>query len=345
MVPIAFGSIRRTKGNKHMTRKTTRQNAADRVDVYEEVTAQIIAMLEAGTRPWSPKLGYRRCHPALAPRGHRISRDQYPFALDRRHDARLRQPLLDDLPPGRRAGRAGAQGRKGQSCVHAGTFTPKDGETGEPVTNSEGEEATRKFLKRYIVFNVEQIDGLDMSKYPVPRIEIKNRDQRDADLDEAFARWPVPYAEGGSSAYYDPAADRIQMPAFSDFESGNAFYATLAHEAVHSTGNAKRLARETLRDYGKSREIRAEEELIAEVGAAMVARSLAWSRPSAKTMRLCGLLVDRPAQRQAGDFPRRHCRASRKRADPRTWTHPRRPWPPNARPEGGPAPPSPLPRS
>jgi antirestriction protein ArdC len=54
MVPIAFGSIRRTKGNKHMTRKTTRQNAADRVDVYEEVTAQIIAMLEAGTRPWSP---------------------------------------------------------------------------------------------------------------------------------------------------------------------------------------------------------------------------------------------------------------------------------------------------
>jgi antirestriction protein ArdC len=38
-----------------MTRKTTRQNTAPRADVYEEVTAQIIAMLEAGTRPWSPK--------------------------------------------------------------------------------------------------------------------------------------------------------------------------------------------------------------------------------------------------------------------------------------------------
>jgi antirestriction protein ArdC len=181
---------------------------------------------------------------------------------------------LDDLPPSRRAGRAGSQGEKGNLVVHAGTFTPKDGETGEPVTTSEGEEATRKFLKKYVVFNVEQIDGLDMSKYPVPRIEIKNRDQRDADLDAAFARWPVPYAEGGSSAYYSPAADHIQMPAFADFESGNAFYATLAHEAVHSTGHAKRLARETLRDYGKSREIRAEEELIAEVGAAMLCAQL-----------------------------------------------------------------------
>jgi antirestriction protein ArdC len=113
-----------------------------------------------------------------------------------------------------------------------------------------------------------------MSKYLVPRIEIKNRDQRDADLDVAFARWPVPYAEGGSSAYYDPAVDRIQMPAFADFESGNAFYATLAHECQHSTGHAKRLARETLRDYGKSREIRAEEELIAEIGAAMLCAQL-----------------------------------------------------------------------
>lgn len=103
---------------------------------------------------------------------------------------------------------------------------------------------------------------------------MENCDERDRELDDAFARWPVPYAEGGPSAYYDPAADRIQMPAFGDFESGNGFYATLAHEAVHSTGSAKRLARETLRDYGKAREIRAEEGLIAEIGAAMLCAQL-----------------------------------------------------------------------
>ncbi|MBL7471041.1 antirestriction protein, partial [Escherichia coli] len=87
-------------------------------------------------------------------------------------------------------------------------------------------------------------------------------DERDSELDAAFARWPVPYREGGSSAYYDPSADRVQMPAFADFVTGNAFYATLAHEAIHSSGSAHRLARETLRDYGKDRAIRAEEEMI-----------------------------------------------------------------------------------
>lgn len=257
-----------------MTRKTTRQNTAPRTDVYEEVTAQIIAMLEAGTRPWSPRWAAGAAtlplrHEGTAYRGINI--------LLLWTAAMTRGFINPYWMTYRQAAELGGQVRKGEKgnlVVHAGTFTPKDGETGEPVTNAEGEEASRKFLKKYVVFNVEQIDGLDMSKYPVPRIEIKNRDQRDADLDAAFARWPVPYAEGGSSAYYSPAADHIQMPAFADFESGNAFYATLAHEAVHSTGHAKRLARETLRDYGKSREIRAEEELIAEVGAAMLCAQL-----------------------------------------------------------------------
>jgi antirestriction protein ArdC len=84
------------------------------------------------------------------------------------------------------------------------------------------------------VFNVEQIDGLDMTKYPVPRVEVKNRDQRDPELEAAFARYGVPYSEGGNGAYYNPASDSIRMPAFADFVSGNAFYATLAHEGIHN---------------------------------------------------------------------------------------------------------------
>lgn len=166
------------------------------------------------------------------------------------------------------------KGEKGNLVVHAGTFTPKDGETGEPITTEEGEDRTRHYLKKYVVFNVEQIDGLDMAKYPVPNVEIKNRDNRDDELEAAFARYPVPYAESGNSAYYNPASDRINMPAFADFVSGNAFYATLAHEAIHSTGHAERLNRDTLRDYGKSTEIRAAEELVAEIGAAMLCAQL-----------------------------------------------------------------------
>ena len=37
------------------TAKTRKPTSAARVDVYEEVTNQIVALLEAGTRPWSPR--------------------------------------------------------------------------------------------------------------------------------------------------------------------------------------------------------------------------------------------------------------------------------------------------
>lgn len=258
--------------NTGKARKTT-TNAA-RIDVYEEVTNQIIALLEAGTRPWSPRWASGAASLPLRHEGTPYRGINILLLWSASMERGYTNPHWMTYRQAHELGGQVRKGEKGNLVVHAGSFTPKDDETGEPVTNAEGEEATRKFLKKYVVFNVEQIDGLDMSKFPAPQIEIKNRDERDGELDAAFARWPVPYREGGSSAYYDPSADRIQMPAFADFVTGNAFYATLAHETIHSSGSAHRLARETLRDYGKDRAIRAEEELIAEVGAAMLCAQL-----------------------------------------------------------------------
>lgn len=257
-----------------MARKFNGTAKADRIDVYEEVTNQIVAMLEAGTRPWSPSWASGA---ATLPLRHEGTPYRGINILLLWSASMLRGYSNPHWMTYRQAKELGGQVRKGEKgnlVVHAGTFTPKDGETGEPVIDGEGEEAKRAYLKKYVVFNVEQIDGLDMGRFPVPTVEIKNRDQRDSELDAAFARYPVPYSEGGNGAYYNPASDRIQMPAFSDFVSGNAFYATLAHEAIHSTGHADRLARETLRDYTKAREIRAAEELIAEIGAAMLCAQL-----------------------------------------------------------------------
>src|SRR3546814_21180438 len=60
----------------------------------------------------------------------------------------------------------------------------------------------------------------------------------------------------------------------SDLTSGNAFYATLAHEAVHSTGHRTRLDRETLHKYHDQVAIRAKENMIAEIGAAYLCAAL-----------------------------------------------------------------------
>ncbi|HEX7951976.1 MAG TPA: zincin-like metallopeptidase domain-containing protein [Burkholderiales bacterium] len=258
-----------------MARNTGKtRSAAPRIDIYEEVTNEIIALLEAGTRPWSPRWASGAAslplrHEGTAYRGINILL-LWAAAMSRGYS----NPYWMTYRQAHELGGQVRKGEKGNLVVHAGTFTPKDGETGEPITDSEGEEATRRFLKRYVVFNVEQIDGLDMGKFPTPQIAIKNRDHRDPELDAAFARWPVPYREGGNSAYYHPVADSITMPAFGDFVTGNAFYATLAHECVHSSGHDSRLNRESLYEYGKSKEIRAFEEMIAEVGAAFLCAQL-----------------------------------------------------------------------
>ena len=259
-----------------MTRKTAApRTKAERIDVYEEVTNQIIAMLEAGTRPWSPRWASGAAslplrHEGTAYRGVNVL---LLWSATMTHG--YTNPYWMTYRQASELGGQVRKGEKGNLVVHAGSFTPKDEEAGqEGAGEGESEDRARSYLKKYVVFNVEQIDGLDMTKYPVPRVEVKNRDQRDPELEAAFARYGVPCSEGGNSAYYNPAADSIRMPAFADFVSGNAFYATIGHETVHSSGHRSRLNRETLYDYGKSTEIRAAEEMVAEVGAAMLCAQL-----------------------------------------------------------------------
>ena len=61
---------------------------------------------------------------------------------------------------------------------------------------------------------------------------------------------------------------RIQLPERSSFHSPGAFYATWAHEQVHSTGHASRLKRDLGGAFGKPRYAR--EELVAELGAVLL---------------------------------------------------------------------------
>jgi antirestriction protein ArdC len=78
---------------------------------------------------------------------------------------------------------------------------------------------------------------------------------------------------GGDQAFYRPADDSIHMPKAEDFFSPEAYYATLYHEATHSTGHTKRLKRDGVADgtfgpFGSP--VYSKEELVAEMGAAML---------------------------------------------------------------------------
>lgn len=150
-----------------MARNTKRIAKADRIDIYEEVTNQIVEFLEAGTRPWSPSWASGA---ASLPLRHEGTPYRGINILLLWSASMLRGYNNPYWMTYRQAHELGAQVRKGEKgnlVVHAGTFTPKDDDTGER-NEDEGEDRTRKFLKKYVVFNIEQIDGLDIAKYPPP---------------------------------------------------------------------------------------------------------------------------------------------------------------------------------
>lgn len=133
-------------------------------------------------------------------------------------------------------------------------------------------------FRMWTVFNQVDVVGARLPPRGTP-----SRVERIAAADEAVRGYlgdsgPA-LVHGGVRAVYHPKPDRVTMPpreAFSDEREAAAiaYYAVLFHEACHSTGSRSRLRRSTLAQYDRDLRIRAAEELVAEIGAAMIGASL-----------------------------------------------------------------------
>jgi antirestriction protein ArdC len=160
------------------------------------------------------------------------------------------------------------KGEKGSLTVFASSLTRTE------TDESTGETAAPEihYLKGYTVFNVEQIDGLPQHYYAAPEPKLSPLERIDH-AETFFASTKASIGHGGNQAYYTLHDDRIQMPPFDAFESAEAYYATLAHEATHWTRHASRLDR----SFGQKRfgdDDYAMEELVAELGAAFLCAGL-----------------------------------------------------------------------
>lgn len=160
----------------------------------------------------------------------------------------------------------GAQVRKGEKGITLIKWTPR-------VCRDHGadEQCGRcgtMFPTAFTVFNSAQVDGWEK-----PQDALKNADEKIADVEAYFARVgaSVRHSDEGR-AYYSPPFDEITMPQFESFTGAEAYYATLAHETVHWTGHTSRLNRDLTARFGD--EAYAAEELVAELGAAMLCATL-----------------------------------------------------------------------
>ena len=124
-------------------------------------------------------------------------------------------------------------------------------------------------LRYYQVFNVEQCEGLKIPEAVEGKLEFEPVELAEA-VRDGYMDAPD-YQERENSAYYSPARDLVNLPKKENFKSVPAYYATLFHELVHSTGHGDRLNREGFIDgasFGSDKY--SKEELVAEFGASFL---------------------------------------------------------------------------
>jgi antirestriction protein ArdC len=227
--------------------------------VYEIVTEQIIAKLEQGDVPWrKPWITKEPCN-LVSQKAYRgintflLSASGFP------------SPYWLTYAQAVKLGGHVKKGEHGHIVVFWNI--------GEEKVNPKNGKLQKPFLLRYYrVFNLSQTEGIqsklaidDADSKPVPNI---------AACDALAAAMPhAPQIKPSDRAWYRPSTDEVGIPDKSVFHSSEAFYATLFHELTHSTGHASRVGREGIEQLnGFGSESYSKEELIAEMGSAMLCR-------------------------------------------------------------------------
>lgn len=253
--------------------KPAASSEGERRSLYEEITGQIIAELEAGRIPWVQPWGRIEDGPSLgmplnAATGRRYSGINIlilwgaVFARGYASQAWLTFRQAQAL------GGSVRRGERGITVVYADRFTPQE----ERRRASEGGDEARSiaFLKRFTVFSVEQCDGLpDELIAPAPTAEVSSI------LPEVEALIRCSCADmriGGDRAFYAPTLDYIQVPRPEAFFDPVNWHRTALHELGHWSGASHRLARDLTGPFGSVQYAR--EELVAEMSAAFTCASL-----------------------------------------------------------------------
>lgn len=243
-----------------------------KTDIYETITNRIVADLEKGVRPWMQPWNAEHAAGRITRplRGNGVPYRGinvimlWAEAMEKGYSA----PIWMTFKQAQELGAHVRKGERGSLVVYASTLhrTETDEASGEEM------ECDIPYMKGYIVFNVEQIDGLP-EQYSRPPATVRDSVQHINGADAFFTATGADVRHGGNRAFYTQGEDRIQLPPFETFRDVESYYATLAHESVHWTKHKTRLDRE----LGRKRwgdEGYAAEELVAELGAAFLCADL-----------------------------------------------------------------------
>ncbi len=254
--------------NQHTTTPT-------RTDIHQEITDTIIKQLEAGTVPWEPRWNGGN-GPILEMPRNLVTGDKYrginilllwSAAIDKKYSCHEWATF--------------EQWKKSKQYVRKDETSTKIVFTKTYPKEVDGEVQQIKFLKSFRVFNRCQLVGYEPNLL-VEDLKKLTSFEVIAGADSFVSNTGAMIEHGNFGACYSPSRDIILMPQPESFcktatsTVTENYYSTLAHELVHWTKAPHRLNREQSKKYGD--EIYANEELIAELGAAFICNDLQITR-------------------------------------------------------------------
>ena len=122
-----------------------------------------------------------------------------------------------------------------------------------------------------IVYNEDEIQGVEIPG--AKKMEPMEPSEIEKIVLASYTNGPEIKFVLGDSAHWNPVTDTINLPRRDQFSNEADFLDTLFHELTHSTGHSSRLDRKDLIEgYGEHKNVRAREELIAEIGGAIISQ-------------------------------------------------------------------------
>ncbi|MEO5865814.1 MAG: zincin-like metallopeptidase domain-containing protein [Sphingomonas sp.] len=240
--------------------------------MYAEVTARIVAELEAGRVPWVQPWGKVGSAAAGLPCNALTARPYSGINILILWGAVIAQGFPSQgwltFKQALETGGSVRKGERGTTVVYADRFVP-EAEKARAVETG-GDARSIAFLKRFTLFNVAQCEGLrpDLASEPIP---LPEREIVPV-AEQVIAASGVDFRIGGDRAFYVPALDFVQVPPQPAFFEQINYYRTCLHELTHATGHPARLDRKLVNAFGSNDYAR--EELVAEMGSAFLCASL-----------------------------------------------------------------------
>jgi antirestriction protein ArdC len=244
-----------------------------RADVKSDIARTLIDAMERGDTPWQKPWNAKALRPINPTSGNGYRGiNRILLALSGRDDPRWM--TYQQAQANKWQVRRGEKGLAIVKLVELGAREASLANAYPSAVQAPGQEATERqrvfALRRYTVFNAEQIDGVPEWEAGA-KLDFNPVERAEAMISALQEQTGLIVVHGGSQACYIPTLDEVRLPAKASFHSVYDYYSTAMHECAHSSLDESRTNRREALSKKWGDEAYAMEELRAEICSAILA--------------------------------------------------------------------------